>query len=242
MQAMTTRDATFLARVLAAAVGIGIVAGCATQIPLGPHREIRIAAASAGTDSMMLAALDQLPVKGRAPKTGYSRDEFGPAWADTDGNGCDQRNDVLARDLEEIRRVPGSSCVVASGTLQDPYTGHTISFVRGQATSSAVQIDHVVSLSDAWQTGAQQLNEQTRERLATDLDNLLAVDGPTNERKGDGDAATWLPPNRAAWCDYAARQVSIKVRYRLWVTPAERDALARVLGNCPTPQASEALR
>lgn len=232
MQAVMTPNATFLARTLAAIIALSSATGCATQIPEEPTREIRIAARSAGTDSMMLAALDQLPVKGRAPKTGYSRDEFGPAWTDTDGNGCDQRNDVLARDLVEIRRVPGSACVVASGTLHDPYTGHTIPFVRGRTTSSAVQVDHVVSLSDAWQTGAQRLDAVTRERLATDLDNLRAVDGPTNERKGDGDAATWLPPNRAAWCDYAVRQVTIKARYRLWVTPAEREALVRILGGC----------
>jgi hypothetical protein len=236
---MMTRNA-MLMRGLGAVLAIGATAGCGAQIPTASAREIHVAAVGTGTDSMALVLLDRLPVKGRAPKTGYSRDEFGPAWADTDGNGCDQRDDVLARDLVEIRRAPGSACVVASGTLHDLYTGRTIPFVRGKTTSSAVQIDHVVSLSDAWQTGAQQLDAATRERLATDLDNLQAVDGPTNEAKGDGDAATWLPPNRAAWCRYAARQVTIKARYRLWVTPAERDALAGVLGNCPTAQATEA--
>ena len=173
-------------------------------------------------------------MKGRAPKTGYSRDQFGPAWADTDHNGCDQRNQVLARDLTGVRfKQATRPCVVLSGTLRDPYTGATIAFTRGQGTSEAVQIDHVVALSDAWQTGAQQLDATTRELLATDLGNLLAVDGPTNQSKGDGDAATWLPPAKGYRCAYVARQVAVKTRYKLWVTAAERDAIARVLASCP---------
>lgn len=192
------------------------------------------AGASVVVGSSPRVALDQLAVKGRAPKTGYNRDQFGPAWTDVDRDGCDQRNDVLARDLTGVTFKPGThDCVVATGTLVDPYTGKQIQFVRGAQTSAAVQIDHVVSLSDAWQTGAQQLDAATRVQLANDLDNLLAVDGPTNESKRDGDAATWLPPNRGFWCTYASRQVEIKARYRLWVTAAERDALTRALDGCP---------
>ncbi|OLL69918.1 putative secreted protein [Pseudonocardia sp. Ae168_Ps1] len=179
--------------------------------------------------------LARLPVKGRAPKTGYSRDEFGPRWSDTDKNGCDQRNDVLARDLDDVAYKPGTDdCVVQSGILNpDPYTGEVIQFERGAGSSSAVQIDHVVSLSDAWQSGAQQLDAAAREQFANDPDNLRAVDGPTNARKGDGDAASWLPPRRESWCEYGARQVEVKARYGLWVKPAERDALARLLDTCP---------
>ena len=120
------------------------------------------------------------------------------------------------------------------GTLHDPYTGKVIAFVRGSGTSSKVQIDHVVALGDAWQKGAQQLSADTRLHLANDPLNLLAVDGPTNQRKGDGDAATWLPPNKAYRCQYVARQVAVKARYHLWVTSAERDAIARVLAGCPS--------
>lgn len=177
--------------------------------------------------------LGRIPTKGRAPKTGYSRDKFGQKWADIDKNGCDQRNDVLGRDLSMVVRKPGSDCVVQSGILADLYTGHMIAFERGRETSSAVQIDHVVALSDAWQKGAQQLPEKTRERLANDPDNLIAVDGPTNRKKSDGDAATWLPPDRSSWCDYAARQIMIKDRYGVWVTAPERAALERVLDGCP---------
>ena len=126
-----------------------------------------------------------------------------------------------------------NGCVVASGTLQDPYSGETIPFVRGQGTSSAVQIDHVVALSDSWQKGAQQWDAATREAFANDPLNLLAVDGPLNQQKGDGDTATWLPPNKAFRCAYVARQVGVKHAYGLWVTQAEQDAMVRVLSTCP---------
>jgi hypothetical protein len=178
-----------------------------------------------------LAELASLEVKGRAPKTGYDREEqFGRAWIDVDRNGCDTRNDILTRDLTVTSR---DGCRVLTGTLNDPYTNSSISFVRGERTSSAVQIDHVVPLMDAWQKGAQQLSRDDRINLANDPLNLLAVDGPQNSRKSDGDAATWLPPSRLIWCEYVARQVSVKAHYRLWVTVAERDAMVRVLETCP---------
>ena len=125
-------------------------------------------------------------------------------------------------------------CVVLRGTLRDPYTGRTIAFIRGEGTSALVQVDHVVALSDAWQKGAQRLSYEGRTALANDPLNLLAVDGPTNQRKGDGDAATWLPPQHAYRCAYVARQVAVKARHGLWVTAAERDAIAQVLRSCPS--------
>ena len=191
-----------------------------------------ISPAMAGT---AFATLATLAVKGRAPKTGYDRAQFGSAWADVDRNGCDTRNDVLRRDLTgNVLKRGTHGCVVLSGTLHDPYTATSIEFVRGESTSTMVQIDHVVALSDAWQKGAQQLSAETRRALANDSLNLLAVDGPTNQRKSDGDAATWLPPNKAYRCPYVARQVAVKAKYSLWVTSAERDALGRVLATCPS--------
>jgi hypothetical protein len=172
-------------------------------------------------------------VRGRAPRTGYEREEFGDGWADTDHNGCDTRNDVLARDLTGERFRPGSDCVVVSGTLDDPYSGRTIEFRRGEDTSDDVQIDHVVALSDAWQKGAQRWDADRRTAFANDQLNLLAVDGPLNQQKGDGDAATWLPPNTSYRCAYVARQVAVKAGYGLWVTRAERNAAATVLAGCP---------
>ena len=176
--------------------------------------------------------LATLQIKGRAPKTGYDRALFGQAWADVDRNGCDTRNDTLKRDLTGITYTNSVPCKVQSGTLADPYTGTTINFLRGSATSSAVQIDHVVALSDAWQKGAQQLTTEQRTALANDPLNLQSTDGPTNMKKGDGDAATWLPPNKGFRCEYVARQISVKATYSLWVTQAEHDAMARILGDC----------
>ncbi|WP_420834542.1 GmrSD restriction endonuclease domain-containing protein [Corynebacterium freiburgense] len=189
--------------------------------------------------------LDALPVKGRAPKTGYERELFGQAWTDdvtVEGgrNGCDTRNDILRRDLVDITLKPGTSdCVVLTGTLIDPYTTHQIAFQRGEHTSPAVQIDHIVSLSNAWQTGAQQLTPEQRRDFANDPRNLIAVDGPTNQHKGDGDAATWLPPNKAFRCEYIQRQITVKTHYGLWVTQAEKDAMARVLTTCNTETPGE---
>ncbi|MFJ6270988.1 HNH endonuclease family protein [Pseudarthrobacter oxydans] len=187
-----------------------------------------------GSEAVLaLVQLESIPVKGRAPKTGYTRDEFGPAWADTDHNGCDTRNDILARDLTGETFKPGTnSCVVATGTLADKYTGTMINFVHGQDTSAKVQIDHVVPLSDAWQKGAQQLSEERRKELANDPLNLMAADGPTNAAKGDSDAATWLPPNKAFRCAYVERQTAVKVKYGLWVSPPEHDVIAGILDGC----------
>jgi hypothetical protein len=186
---------------------------------------------SAITGLTAASVLSTLEVKGRAPKTGYDRDRFGRRWSDVDRNGCDTRNDILARDLADLAR--SGACTVIAGTLADPFTGTSMDFVRGQGTSELVQIDHVVSLSDAWQKGAQQLTDDQRATFANDPLNLLAVNGKANAQKGDGDAATWLPSNTSFRCAYVARQVAVKASYGLWVTAAERDAIARVLEACP---------
>ncbi len=174
--------------------------------------------------------LQTLAVKGRAPKTGYTRAQFGDGW--TTSGGCDTRNIILNRDMTNVH--VDESCNVLSGILHDPYTGKTINFTRGSSTSAAVQIDHVVALSDAWQTGAQQLSSETRIQLANDPLELLAVDGPANQQKSDGDAATWLPPNKPFRCQYVARQVAVKKKYNLWVTSAEKTAIATLLSKCTT--------
>ena len=180
--------------------------------------------------------LNSLETKGRAPKTGYDRaSKFGTPWTDVDRNGCDTRNDILKRDLSAAKL--SGPCKVMTGTLADKYSGKTISFVRGNTTSTLVQIDHVVALSDAWQEGAQALTQQQRITFANDPLNLMAVDGPTNSSKGDGDAATWLPKNQAFRCEYVSRQISVKATYRLWVTEAEKRAMSRVLSSCPEQEA-----
>ena len=230
-------------RRLCGALALGaVLAGCGTNVQtwLGPPEPppTPVADQSPSSGSAM-AVLQSLPVKGRAPKTGYGRDQFGQAWSDDvdvpgGHNGCDTRSDILRRDLQGVAIKAGTNgCVPVRGTLHDPYTGQIIDFTRGAETSSAVQIDHVVPLSDAWQTGAQLLTLQERQDLANDPLNLLAVDGPSNQAKGDSDAATWLPPARSYRCGYIAIQIAVKAKYRLWVTPAEHDAMQTVLSNCP---------
>jgi outer membrane biosynthesis protein TonB len=201
------------------------------RVQLGPDASVVITDSSA-TTARAIDVLATLPVKGRAPKTGYDRSGmYGAAWLDTDRNGCDTRNDILARDLLGTKK--SGPCKVLRGTLADPYTGKTIQFVRGNATSLRVQIDHVVSLLDSWQSGAQQLTQAQRVSLANDPLNLYAVDGSANAQKGAGNAATWLPSNKSFRCAYVARQVSVKATYGLWVTEPERAAIERVLASCP---------
>ena len=177
--------------------------------------------------------LDSLTVKGRAPKTGYTRAQFGQTWADVNRNGCDTRNDILKRDLTDVVFREGTrNCVVESGTLIDPYSGATINFVKGEKSSMEVQIDHVVALSNAWQTGAFKLSLERRTEFANDPENLLAVQGRLNSQKGDGDAATWLPPLKKYRCTYVSKQISIKAKYNLWVTPPEKAAMKTILAKC----------
>ena len=192
------------------------------------------AAFSEAAEVTASSVLSSLPVKGRAPKTGYARAQFGQAWADVDRNGCDTRNDMLKRDLTEIvYKVKTRNCVVATGILLDRYSGETINFVRGNVTSMEVQIDHVVALSNAWQTGAFKLTVLQRTALANDPMNLFAVKGRLNLQKSDSDAATWLPPLKSFRCAYVAQQIAVKAKYSLWVTAPEKEAMARILTACP---------
>lgn len=179
-----------------------------------------------------LAAVDSLTVKGRAPKTGYTREKFGKSWVDTDHNGCGTRDDILKRDLtaETFRAEKGGDCVVTSGKLDDPYTGQQLTYTRGKST---IDIDHAVALSDAWQKGAGQWTTDKRVQFANDPMNLIAADASANRSKGDGDTATWLPPNKGYRCAYVARQVAVKKKYGVWVTAAEKDAMRKQLNTCP---------
>lgn len=176
-----------------------------------------------------LTALNKLEVKGRAAKTGYTRSQF-PHWSDPDRNGCDARNDTLKRDLTDITfKVGTRDCKVIAGQLLDPFSGKVIIF---SPTKVVIDIDHVVALSNAWQSGAAYFDKNVRTQIANDPLNLLAVDAKLNRQKGDGDAATWLPPNKAFRCEYVARQVAVKAKYRLWVTEPEKVAITKILSSC----------
>lgn len=220
------------------AVGAVALSGCgggktSSKTP-APAVSASATVAPSAASGTALAAVDTLTVKGRAPKTGYSRDQYGAAWSDVDHNGCDTRNDILRRDLQDVTYKDGSTCVLASGVLvTDPYTGQKIVWTRGQDTSSAIQIDHAVALSDAWQKGSQQWTADQRLQFANDPLNLISADGPANMAKGDGDTATWLPANTAYRCAYVARQVAVKQKYGVWVTDAEKQAMIDVLSTCP---------
>jgi hypothetical protein len=186
-------------------------------------------AANAAGSTTAISALEQLAVKGKAPKTGYERSLFSDGWGEIAG--CDVRNFILKRDLKSI--TMRDACKVNNGILNDPYTRKVIHFKYGVGTSSAVQIDHVVALSDAWQKGAQKFRPEKRYALYNDPLNLLAVDGPTNSSKGDSDAAAWLPPNKSYRCAYVARQIAVKLKYGIWVIAAEKTAMQGILSSCP---------
>ncbi|PLS29152.1 HNH endonuclease family protein [Bifidobacterium parmae] len=216
-----------LAALVGAAVGLGLPEISPTVASITGER----AATGQAADVLATLAVDDDP-----NASGYSRDAFGYRETDDDGNGCDIREDVLARDLKDVtfKGATGRyACTVASGTLDDPYTGKTIRFTRGATTSAAVQIDHVVALENAWQSGAREWDTAKRYRYGNDPYNLLAVDGPANQEKGSASAAYWLPTNGAYRCDYVARQIGVKSKYGLTVTSAEKDAMLAVLHTCP---------
>ncbi|MEY3677176.1 MAG: hypothetical protein RL351_403 [Actinomycetota bacterium] len=206
-----------------AIVALALVAGV-----LAPAFVGEVTANAAGETSA-IAALEKLAVKGKAPKTGYERSLFSDGWGEI--GGCDVRNFILKRDLKSI--TLRDACKVKTGILNDPYTRKVIRFKYGVGTSSAVQIDHVVALSDAWQKGAQKFDAAKRRALYNDPLNLLAVDGPTNSSKGDSDASAWLPPNKAYRCAYVARQIAVKHKYGIWVIAAEKAAMQGILSGCP---------
>ncbi len=182
------------------------------------------------------ALLTDLPVKGWDRRTDFARYRFGEQWSDDvevefGHNGCNTRDDILRRDLTGLVVRPGT-CFAQSGVLIDPYTGQSIPFVRGPETSDAVQIDHVVSLSDAWYKGARDWDDERRRDFANDPRNLLAVSAKANFDKAFRDAAGWLPANAAYRCEFVARQVEVKSAYRLWVSANEKRAMAQVLDAC----------
>ena len=207
----------------ASSIALALVLGFTSTVSETP-----VASAATGTKATTLLA--KILVKGRAPKTGYDRDLFSDGWGDI--GECDTRNYILRRDLKSITWRSSPRCTVATGILNDPYTAKKIYFLRGVGTSNAVQVDHVVAVSDAWQKGAQKLSSSSRYAFYNDPLNLLAVDGPTNSQKSDSDAASWLPPNRKYWCSYVSRQIAVKYKYKLWVTSAEKSSMLRVLKTC----------
>ena len=212
--------------VIVSLIGFGAVILAAAPPVIEETKQSQPAPIAATATGSAAEALETLPVKGRAPKTDYSRSQFGSGWASV--SGCDTRNIILHRDLQDP--VLDEECAVIAGVLHDPYTAKVINFTKG---SSDIQIDHVIALSNAWQTGAQALSREQRIQLANDPLELIAVDGEANQQKSDGDAATWLPSNKSFRCEYIARQIAVKQKYSLWVTAPEKEAMLTILNSCP---------
>jgi hypothetical protein len=190
---------------------------------------------AAGAD--VLAGIQLLPRRVRG--NDYRRAAFGEAWDDDTSapgghNGCDTRNDILARDLIDMTFVGTKRCsqAVASGTLRDPYTNGTIGFVRGEQVGASVQIDHIVPLAFAWDMGARDWSDALRKRFANDPANLLAVDGKTNQDKGDLPPGEWMPPNTAFWCQYAIQFAAVARGYRLAVDEASAREIRKAAASC----------
>lgn len=186
------------------------------------------------TASQFIEALNALNLVNAVEDGGYNRSEdFGSAWTDVDQNGCDTRNDILNRDLTAITyKTASDSCTVATGTLNDPYTGQTIDFVRGQETSMAVQIDHIIPLKYAYMHGATGWSQDVRELFANDPDNLLAVDGPSNSSKSAKGPENWMPENTGYACEYAERFVNVADKYDVSITTNDYDVLYDALLTC----------
>lgn len=184
-----------------------------------------------------LSVLKTLPVKGKAPATGYNRNaKYGNAWKDSNKNKCDERQDTLKRDMSKVKYKDRKKCTVKSGTLNDLYTGKRINW---KVKSGSMDIDHVVALKNSWISGAQKLSGTQRQALVNDPLNLIAADASANRQKGDKNAAEWLPKNKSFRCQYVATQISVKKKYALSVTSAEKKAMTKVLNSCKKQKAAK---
>ena len=187
----------------------------------------------------VLAGIAEVPVRIRGHD--YRRAALGDTWTDDNPapgghNGCDTRNDILERDLVDktyvsIKRCPNA---VATGTLHDPYTDATVAFVRGAQVGAVVQIDHIVPLALAWDLGARNWPDEMRVRFANDPANLIAVDGPANQDKGDKEPAIWMPPNAAFRCQYSMQFIAVLRGYGLPVDAPSVPVLRDAAASCPT--------
>jgi len=242
-------------RILAAVLAILVIAAVAavlfwqersTRQSSGPSPTWRAEPTSTGAPSKQPVPADrydlarqqlkQLEVRGWDRTSDFKRYQFGKAWSDDvdvefGRNGCNTRDDILRRDLQNLV-VRRGTCYAQSGTLLDPYSGVTIDFARSPDTSKAIEIDHVVALADAWYKGARSWDPQRRLDFANDPRNLLAVSPKANFDKAFRDAASWLPPNEAFRCDFVARQIEVKAAYGLWLSAKERKAMDAVLARC----------
>lgn len=224
----TLRIAAFaLALLVAVLVSVGRYAGRDTA----SVESTQTPAAEAADAREALEQLSAITIQGRAPKTGYSRDLFGKGWGTL--RGCDLRNVVLARDMTDVVFREGTrNCVVERGTLHDQYTGRTVQFVKGNKTSSLVQVDHRVPAFWSWQHGAQGWSADQMRSFFNDPANLVAVEGSVNQSKGASGPGSWLPPSKINRCAYVAGFIHIVWKYQLTMNPGDYRAAEAVLRRC----------
>lgn len=235
---MTRRGLPVLAGV--AAVAVTVAAQVLSQQSPQPDDAARAAMPMVAPGTDVLAGITVVPKRIRGGD--YRRPAYGAAWDDDNSapggrNGCDTRDEILDRDLTDKTYVSTKRCrtAVAAGRLRDPYTNATITFARGDQIGAAVQIDHIVPLAFAWDMGARDWTAETRKRFANDPANLLAVDGPANQDKGDSPPGEWMPPNSAFWCAYAMQFIEVVRGYRLPLDEPSADRLREAAAGCPAP-------
>jgi hypothetical protein len=178
-----------------------------------------------GSAAEVLASLTVLP-EGR--RDGYEREAFGEGWA-VAADGCDVREHVLVDESRAPAARGSDGCSVQRGDWLSLYDGYST------PNPDELEIDHLVPLAEAWDSGASGWSDDRRTSFANDLerdDALIAVTAATNQSKSDGDPADWMPPNRDAWCRYAGAYIAQKAAWDLTVDPAELDALENVLATC----------
>ena len=168
---------------------------------------------------------------------GFDRDLF-VDWIDADGDGCDTRDDVLI--AESLTPVTiGKSCWISGGSWVSAYDG------LATKNPGDLQIDHMVPLKEAWDSGAAGWIADRREAYANDLGDersLRAVSSSSNQSKSDHDPADWMPSMSSSQCTYATEWVAVKARWRLSVDAAERTSLQNILGSCPAPAVTVAIQ
>ncbi|MER5598064.1 HNH endonuclease family protein [Streptomyces sp. NPDC002265] len=157
-------------------------------------------------------------------RTGYSRDLF-PTWITISGT-CNTREYILKRDGSNV--TTDSACVATGGSWYSVYDGAT------WTAASDVDIDHLVPLAEAWDSGASAWTTAQRQAFANDVTRpqLLAVTDNVNQSKGDKDPAEWMPPLSSYACTYARAWVQVKYYYNLKIDSAEKTKLTSVLNGC----------
>ena len=185
------------------------------------------APSQAATVAKPAVLLTKLKVQAESGSNTYKRSYF-KLWIDADHDGCNTREEVLI--AEGIRSVAiGSGCAISSGRWTSAYD------VQSVTVAKSLDIDHMVPLHEAWESGARNWSAATRESYANDLGyphSLIAVSATTNRSKGDKDPNNWMPPSAAFACQYVGRWVAVKYRWSLSVDPAEKSFLTKKLKSC----------